>query len=574
MQKRWLVNTTIDSTTVEEFRSVLKVDEVVAELLLQRGITTFEEAEKFFRPKLNELHDPFLMKDMKEAVERLQEAIENQERILLFGDYDVDGTTAVAMMYSFLKDTAIIDYYIPDRYKEGYGLSKEGIDFAAENAVDLVVSLDCGIKSVELVAYAKEKGIDFIICDHHTPGPELPDALVLDPKREDCNYPYDELSGCGVGFKLLQGLCDYNNWDYAKLFELLDFLAISIGADIVPVTGENRVLCYHGMERLNAHPRKAFRELLLLANRPFPVTLTDVVFTIAPRINAAGRLRSGRFAVDLMISEDVDQIDLLAEEINADNTDRRALDKEITAEALKQIENDPCSNSNVTTVVFNEKWHKGVVGIVASRLIETHYKPTIVLTESNGMITGSARSVHGFDVYEAICACENLLEQFGGHKYAAGLTMKRENLEAFKAQFEQAVKERIQPELLVPEQKIDLNLSFNQIFTSQENRLQLPRLKRILSQFEPHGPGNMKPVFTSNNVFSTDVRILKEVHLKLAMTQPDSDLVIEGIGFNMSEKMDTVASGLPFQVAYTLESNKWNGKETIQLNLKDVREML
>ena len=574
MQKRWLVNTTIDSTTVEEFRSVLKVDEVVAELLLQRGITTFEEAEKFFRPKLNELHDPFLMKDMKEAVERLQEAIENQERILLFGDYDVDGTTAVAMMYSFLKDTAIIDYYIPDRYKEGYGLSKDGIDFAAENAVDLIVSLDCGIKSVELVAYAKEKGIDFIICDHHTPGPELPDALVLDPKREDCNYPYDELSGCGVGFKLLQGLCDYNNWDYAKLFELLDFLAISIGADIVPVTGENRVLCYHGMERLNAHPRKAFRELLLLAKRPFPVTLTDVVFTIAPRINAAGRLRSGRFAVDLMISDDVDQIDLLAEEINADNTDRRALDKEITAEALKQIENDPCSNSNVTTVVFNEKWHKGVVGIVASRLIETHYKPTIVLTESNGMITGSARSVHGFDVYEAICACENLLEQFGGHKYAAGLTMKRENLEAFKAQFEQAVKERIQPELLVPEQKIDLNLSFNQIFTSQENRLQLPRLKRILSQFEPHGPGNMKPVFTSNNVFSTDVRILKEVHLKLAMTQPDSDLVIEGIGFNMSEKMDTVASGLPFQVAYTLESNKWNGKETIQLNLKDVREML
>lgn len=574
MQKRWLVNTTIDSTTVEEFRSVLKVDEVVAELLLQRGITTFEEAEKFFRPKLDELHDPFSMKDMKEAVERLQEAIENQERILLFGDYDVDGTTAVAMMYSFLKDTAVIDYYIPDRYKEGYGLSKEGIDFASEHDVDLIISLDCGIKSVEHVAYAKEKGIDFIICDHHTPGPKLPAAIVLDPKREDCNYPYDELSGCGVGFKLLQGLCDYNNWDYAKLFELLDFLAISIGADIVPVTGENRVLCFHGMERLNAHPRKAFQELLLLANRPFPVTLTDVVFTIAPRINAAGRLRSGRFAVDLMISDDVDQIDLLAEEINTDNTDRRALDKEITREALEQIENDSSSDSKVTTVVFNETWHKGVVGIVASRLIETHYKPTIVLTESNGMVIGSARSVYGFDVYEAICACEDLLEQFGGHKYAAGLTMKKENLDAFKMQFEKAVKERIQPELLVPEQKIDLNLSFNQIFTNQENRLQLPRLKRILSQFEPHGPGNMKPVFTSNNVFSTDVRILKDVHLKLAMTQPDSDLVIEGIGFNMSEKMDTVASGLPFQVAYTLESNKWNGKETIQLNLKDVREML
>lgn len=574
MQKRWLVNTTIDSTTVEEFRSVLKVDEVIAELLLQRGIATFEEAQKFFRPSLDELHDPFLMKDMKEAVERLQEAIENQERILLFGDYDVDGTTAVALMYSFLKDTAVIDYYIPDRYKEGYGLSKDGIDFAAEHEVGLIISLDCGIKSVELVAYAKEMGIDFIICDHHTPGPELPDGIVLDPKRSDCSYPYDELSGCGVGFKLLQGLCDYNNWDYAKLFELLDFLAISIGADIVPVTGENRVLCFHGMERLNAFPRKAFRELLLLANRPFPVTLTDVVFTIAPRINAAGRLRSGRFAVDLMISDDVDQIDLLAEEINTDNTDRRALDKEITREALEQIENDLKSESKVTTVVFNETWHKGVVGIVASRLIETHYRPTIVLTESNGMVTGSARSVHGFDVYEAICACEELLEQFGGHKYAAGLSMKKENLETFKTQFEEAVKERIQPELLVPEQKIDLNLSFNQIFTAEENRLQLPRLKRILSQFEPHGPGNMKPVFTSNNVFSTDVRLLKEAHLKLAMTQPDSDLVIEGIGFNMSEKMDIVASGLPFQVAYTLESNKWNGKETIQLNLKDVREML
>ena len=574
MQKRWLVNTTIDSTTVEEFRSVLKVDEVVAELLLQRGISTYEDAQKFFRPKLDELHDPFLMKDMKEAVERLQEAIENQERILLFGDYDVDGTTAVAMMYSFLKDTAVIDYYIPDRYKEGYGLSIDGIDFAAEQEVDLIISLDCGIKSVGHVAYAREKGIDFIICDHHTPGAELPDAFVLDPKREDCNYPYDELSGCGVGFKLLQGLCDYNNWDYTKLFELLDFLAISIGADIVPVTGENRVLCYHGMERLNAHPRKAFRELLLLANRPFPVTLTDVVFTIAPRINAAGRLRSGRFAVDLMISEDLDQIDLLAEEINADNTDRRALDKEITQEALEQIDNDPSAYSKVSTVVFNETWHKGVVGIVASRLIETHYKPTIVLTESNGMVTGSARSVKGFDVYDAICACEDLLEEFGGHKYAAGLNMKKENLEAFINQFEKAVKERIRPELLVPEQTIDLNLSFNQIFTSEENRLQLPRLKRILSQFEPHGPGNMKPVFTSNNVFSTDVRLLKDVHLKLAMTQPDSDLVINGIGFNMSEKMDTVASGLPFQVAYTLESNKWNGKETIQLNLKDVREML
>lgn len=574
MQKRWLVNTTIDSTTVEEFRSVLKVDKVIAELLLQRGIDSFESAQKFFRPDINDLHDPFLMKDMKEAVERLQDAIENQERILLFGDYDVDGTTAVAMMYSFLKDTAIVDYYIPDRYNEGYGLSKEGIDFASEHNVDLIISLDCGIKSVEYIAYARSKGIDFIVCDHHTPGSELPDAIVLDPKRSDCNYPYDELSGCGVGFKLLQGLCDFNNWNYDQLFELLDFLAISIGADIVPVTGENRILAYHGMKRLNDKPRKAFRELLLLANRPFPVTLTDVVFTIAPRINAAGRLRSGRFAVDLMISDDVEEINNLAEEINLDNSERRLMDKEMTEEALELIASDSSYDDKVTTVVFNEKWHKGVVGIVASRLIETHYRPTIVLTEANGMITGSARSVQDFNVYEAILECEDLLEEFGGHKYAAGLSLKKANLEEFKERFEKVVRAKITNQLLVPEQKIDLNLSFNQIFTKEENRLQLPRLKRILSQFEPHGPGNMKPVFTSNNVFTTDARLLKDAHLKLAMTQPSSDLVIEGIGFNMAEKMDAVASGLPFQVAYTLESNKWNGKETIQLNIKDIREML
>lgn len=574
MQKRWLVNTTIDSTTVEEFRSVLKVDEVIAELLLQRGIDSFDSAQNFFRPDINDLHDPFLMKGMKNAVERLQEAIENQERILLFGDYDVDGTTAVAMMYSFLKDTAIVDYYIPDRYKEGYGLSKEGIDFASDHDVDLIISLDCGIKSVEHIAYARAKGIDFIVCDHHTPGSELPNAIVLDPKRDDCNYPYDELSGCGVGFKLLQGLCDFNNWSYDSLFELLDFLAISIGADIVPVTGENRILAFHGMKRLNDKPRKAFQELLLLANKPFPVTLTDVVFTIAPRINAAGRLRSGRFAVDLMISDDIDEIDVLAEEINMDNSERRLLDKEMTEEALEKISSDSDYETKVTTVVFDDKWHKGVVGIVASRLIETHYRPTVVLTQANGMITGSARSVQGFDVYEAILECEDILEEFGGHKYAAGLSMKKENLNAFKIRFEKSVRDKITSELLVPEQKIDLNLSFNQIFTKEENRLLLPRLKRILSQFEPHGPGNMKPVFTSNNVFTTDARVLKDAHLKLAMTQPTSDLVIEGIGFNMAEKMDTVASGLPFQVAYTLESNKWNGKETVQLNIKDIREMI
>ena len=405
MQKRWQVKTTEDSTLVEDFRSELKVDPIVAELLLQREITSFDDAQSFFRPNLDDLHDPFLMKDMEEAVERLQTAIDEQQRVMLFGDYDVDGTTAVALMYSFLKDTLPVDFYIPDRYKEGYGLSKTGVDVAKKNEVDLIISLDCGIKSLEEVTYAKSLGIDFIICDHHTPGEALPDAIVLDPKRPDCDYPYKELSGCGVGFKLLQGLCELNNWESQRLFEALDLLALSIGADIVHVTGENRILCYHGMKRLNEHPRLAFKELLTLAKKEFPVTLTDVIFSIAPRINAAGRLRSGRFSVELMISEDRNEILQLATEINEDNLERRELDKTITEEALAQIEQDETAEKRFSNVVFSENWHKGVVGIVASRIIEKHYKPTIVLTQSNGLITGSARSIKGFDIYEGLSKC-------------------------------------------------------------------------------------------------------------------------------------------------------------------------
>ncbi len=574
MQKRWQVKTPIDSTTVDTFRSELKVTPIVAELLLQRNITSFPEAEGFFRPKLDQLHDPFLMKDMDLAVERLQEAIDDGQKVLLFGDYDVDGTTAVATMYTFLKDTLPIDFYIPDRYKEGYGLSIKGIDFAHEHDVDLIISLDCGIKSLDEIAHARALGIDFIVCDHHTPGDELPDAIVLDPKRKDCNYPFDELSGCGVGFKLLQGLSDHNGWSYDKLFELLDFLAISIGADIVPVVGENRVLCYHGMKLLNAKPRVAFKELLALAKKELPVTLTDVIFSIAPRINAAGRLRSGRYAVELMISDNAEEINMLAEEINNDNIERRQLDAEITAEALTILENDNQTKHKVTNVVFSENWHKGVVGIVASRIIEKYYKPTIVLTESNGLVTGSARSIKDFNVYDAIAECSDLLEQFGGHKFAAGLTMKPENVEAFKEKFEKVSSMLISKEMLVEEQDVDIELSFNEIFKPEENRMKIPQLKRILRQFEPHGPGNMKPVFMSRNVYSTDVRALKDIHLKLSMTQPEYDVVVEGIGFNLGDKLDMVASGMPFDLVYTLEINKWRDRETLQLNIKDVRETI
>ncbi|MEJ6801679.1 MAG: single-stranded-DNA-specific exonuclease RecJ [Crocinitomicaceae bacterium] len=572
MQKKWHVKTLKDTTIVDAFRSKLKVDSIVAELLLQRGIDSFDMAQDFFRPKLDQLHDPFLMKDMEVAVDRLQEAIDEDQKVMLFGDYDVDGTTAVAMMYSFLKDTLKVDYYIPDRYAEGYGLSKQGIDVAKEHDVSLIICLDCGIKAVDKIAYAKSLGIDFIVCDHHMPGEELPDAIVLDPKRKDCLYPYDELSGCGVGFKLLQGMCEHNNWSTDKLFEHLDLLAVSIGADIVPVTGENRILCYHGMKQLNANPRVAFKELLTLANKQFPVTLTDVIFSIAPRINAAGRLRSGKHAVALMVSENLDDITSLADDINNDNLERRQLDQQITEEAKEIVEKRWEEKESFSNVVFKENWHKGVVGIVASRLIEKFYRPTIVLTESNGMVTGSARSIKDFNVYDALNACSEHLEQFGGHMYAAGMTLKRENLEPFMEAFEAYAKENLTSEMLIEEQEVDVELGFNQIFSSEENRMKIPKLKRILSQFEPHGPGNMKPVFISKNVFSTDMRLLKEAHIKLSMTQPEHDVVIEGIGFNQSESANIVAAGMPFDVVYTLESNKWMDRETLQLNIKDVRE--
>jgi len=574
MQKRWLIKSAQNSTTVEDFRSEIKTDSIVAELLLQRGIDSFERARDFFNPSLEQLHNPFALLNMEKAVSLLDQSIENQNRILLYGDYDVDGTTAVSLLYNFLKEyTDRIDYYIPDRYKEGYGLSDQGVVFAIENNYDIVIALDCGIKAVEKVSRLKEAQIDVIICDHHTPGEVIPDAIVLNPKQEKCNYPFKELSGCGVGFKLLDGWCVQKGVDKESLFSLLDLVAISIGADLVEVTGENRILAFKGLEVLNANPRSAFRKMMEMAGRSFPLTLTDVVFTIAPRINAAGRISSGMEAVELMTTASEEKISIAAEQIQAYNTERRELDEGITLEALKQIENDPNFNQKKTTVVYNADWQKGVVGIVASRLVESHYKPTIVLTETDGVYTGSARSIEGVDVYEAIDSCADLLDRYGGHKYAAGLTISKDNLHAFIERFEKFVATHTTVELFNPQLTIDIEINFDQIFKEGEDRMKVPRLKRILSRFEPHGPGNMSPVFISSNVYTTEMRVLKEKHLKLNVTQPKSDVVLPAIGFNLFEKADLVSPGIPFDLAYTIDVNKWNGKETIQLNIKDIREI-
>jgi len=575
MQKRWLIKNLPDESAITSLNASLQVEPTVSRLLLQRGITSFETAQAFFRPQLNEIHYPFLMQDMQRAVDRVNRAVQSEEQIMLFGDYDVDGTTAVAVMWNVLTEHYDrIEFYIPDRYAEGYGVSKQGINYAQEQGITLIIALDCGVKSVELIAYAKSLGIDFIVCDHHTPGDVLPDAIVLDPKRTDCNYPYKELSGCGVGFKLLQALCTTNNWDTQTLFAQLDLLAISIGADIVPITGENRILCYHGLKLLNEHPRAGIAEIVKVAGKEFPLTLTNVVFVIAPRINAAGRIHTGKKAVRLMISTDRAELQEMAASIHADNEERRGLDQAITAEALEQIAQDLAFESKRSTVVFRESWHKGVIGIVASRLIENHYRPTIVLTESNGKATGSARSIRGLDIHEALQQCADLLEQFGGHAFAAGMTLPLENVAAFSERFEKVVHELLSPEMSVAEQTVDLDLGFQEIFLAHEKAGQVPKLKRILNQLEPHGPGNMKPVFVTRNVFAQQARLLKDLHLKVVLEQPGSAIAIEGIGFNMPDKYDLVQSGEPFDVLYTLETNRWNDRETLQLNIKDIRPSL
>nr|WP_315147810.1 single-stranded-DNA-specific exonuclease RecJ [uncultured Flavobacterium sp.] len=561
---RWTLKPKPEEEKINELATALQVSRTIASLLLQRGISSFEEARQFFRPSLNDLHDPYLMKDMDKAVARLEKAIENEENILVFGDYDVDGTTAVSLVSGYLKSFyPNIATYIPDRYDEGYGVSFKGIDFADDNGFSLIIALDCGIKSIDHVAYAKEKNIDFIIGDHHRPGDELPDAVaILDPKREDCDYPYDELCGCGIGFKLIQALAANRNQTIDDLIPYLDLVATAIAADIVPMTGENRVLAYFGLQVINSDPRPGIKAMTHQLKKK-TLDITDVVFIIAPRINAAGRIKHGNHAVELLTEFDFEQAQQFASEIEAYNAERKDLDQQITKEALNQIEENGEQN-RFTSVVFQETWHKGVIGIVASRLIETYYRPTLVFTKSGDKYAASARSVKGFDVYNALEACAVHLEQFGGHMYAAGMTLKPENYTAFKEAFERVVQETIAPELLQPELSIDAVVRFEEI---------TPKFTRILKQFEPCGPQNMTPVFVSNNVFDTGYGKpmgKEEEHLKLFVRQNNSE-GIPAIGFGLGSKHVIVKNKQLFEAAYCIDENEWNDKIELQLRLKDIR---
>lgn len=561
---RWNLKPKPDSYKVKHISDVLGVDAVVASLLVQRGIETFEEAKSFFRPSLDDLHDPYLMKDMDKAVIRIEKAIANGENILVFGDYDVDGTTAVSLMSSYLRSYyPNVATYIPDRYKEGYGVSNAGIDFADDNGCSLIIALDCGIKSIDKVAYANKKGIDFIICDHHRPGDTLPDAVaVLDPKREDCSYPYDELCGCGVGFKLIQALGLNRGQTINDLIPYLDLVATAIAADIVPITGENRVLAKFGLEVINTFPRPGIKALIQNIKKP-TLTISDVVFIIAPRINAAGRIKHGNYAVELLTEFNLEQAEEFASQIEDLNADRKDLDKLITAEALKQIERNS-DQDKFTTVVYQEDWHKGVIGIVASRLIETYYRPTLVFTKSGDKLAASARSVKDFDVYNALEACAEHLEQFGGHMYAAGLTLLEEQYPLFRAKFEAVVEETIDPELLIPEVSIDAEIELNDI---------TPKFHRLLQQFEPFGPGNMSPVFMSRNLKDTGFGKpigADSTHLRLFVKQEDSN-GFAAIGFGLANKMEVACSGEPFDAAYSIDENVWNGQTSLQLRLRDIK---
>jgi single-stranded-DNA-specific exonuclease len=561
---RWTIKPRPEESKIEQLAGELKVDKLVAHLLLQRGITNYGEAKKFFRPQLSDLHDPFLMKDMDLAVSRIAQAISNNENILVYGDYDVDGTTAVALVSSYLLTSyPNVATYIPDRYDEGYGVSYKGIDFAEDNGFSLIIALDCGVKAIEKVAYAKEKNIDFIICDHHRPGKELPNAIaVLDPKREDCDYPFDELCGCGVGFKLVQALAIQKGQTINDLTPYLDLVATAIGADIVPITGENRVLAYYGLKAINSDPRIGFKAIINQIKKRV-LTITDVVFIIAPRINAAGRMKHGQHAVSLMVESDLKRAEKIAIEIEKFNIDRKNLDKKITQEALLQIQENK-EEERFTSVVYNETWHKGVIGIVASRLTETFYRPTLVFTKSGDKLAASARSVKGFDVYNALSGCVDFIEQFGGHKYAAGLTLFPEHYEGFKEHFEKVVSESIDANLLIPEVKVDMPITIKEIN---------PKLMRILKQFAPFGPGNMMPVFMAEKV--QDSGYAKGVgqdgaHLKMAVTQ-DGYGPLGGIGFNMGDKLPSVISRKPFDAVFTIDENEWQGNVSLQLKLKDIR---
>lgn len=562
---KWTAKASPKPEIVAHLQEVLQVDYTIAYLLAQRDISTFEEAKNFFRPSLNQLHSPWLMKGMEKAVERIQKAIKNQERILIYGDYDVDGTTSVALLYSYFSQIyPHITPYIPDRYQEGYGVSHQGIDFASDNEISLIIALDCGIKAIDKVNYAKEKGIDFIICDHHRPGAEIPEAVaVLDPKQEDCKYPYKELCGCGVGFKLLQAFHEKEQRNFKELVPYLDLVATAIGSDIVPITGENRILAYHGLKQINLQPRPGFQAIIQLTKKK-ELSITDVVFIIGPRINAAGRMKHGLHAVELLIEEDIKQAETFAAEIEKYNADRRETDQNITAEALALIEAHD-EQKNYTSVVYQEHWHKGVIGIVASRLTETYYRPTLVFTKSGEKLAASARSVKGFDVYNALEESAEFIEQFGGHKYAAGLTLEEKNYPKFKAKFEEVVKNSIAPELLQPELNYDLELNFEDI---------TPKFYRILKQFAPFGPGNMSPLFYSKHIKDTGYAKgvgKNEEHLKCSLYQKNKRERISAIGFGLGKHAEAIRQKTAFETIYSIEENEWNNQVNLQLRLRDVR---
>lgn len=584
MDNRWVLKQQGDSEVIRRLADVLSVDGNIANLLAQRDIASFDEAKSFFRPDFDQLHDPYLMKDMDKAVERIVQAIRKNEKVLIYGDYDVDGTTSVALMYSYLKKffKKRIAFYIPDRYDEGYGISYKGIDYAAVNGFNLVVALDCGIKAVEKIRYANEKQVDFIICDHHRPGDELPNAIaVLDTKRPDCHYPFKELSGCGVGFKLLSALSAKLGESFDSITGLLDLVAISIAADIVPITGENRVLAYYGLKLLNSSPRPGIEAVLrfsqvsrreedikpngLYFNRE--LSISDLVFLIGPRINAAGRIERASDSVRLLLAEKMSHAEKLASAINDLNNERRSLDNQITEEALAMINENPEFQISKTTVLFNENWHKGVIGIVASRLTDNYYRPTIILTRSNNLVTGSARSIKHFDVYDAIDHCSDLLEHFGGHKYAAGLSLKPENLEKFRERFNDYVSRVIEDHMLIPEIEIDIALNLSEIS---------PKFMRILKQFAPFGPGNMSPIFRTDGVVDTGrSRIVGKNHIKLEVFQPSTQSeVFSCIAFQQGHHYEMIRTGEPFSICYHLEENDWMGKSYLQLNVKDIKPLL
>ena len=568
MEKNWVIKEAGDNVVVKQLMRSLEVPHSLANFMVQRGITNNEEARTFFKPSLGNLHDPFLMKEMNIAVDRISSAIYKNEKILIYGDYDVDGTTSVALIYSFLRNIyPNIDFYIPDRYKEGYGISAKGIDYAHESNCKLMITLDCGIKAVEKIKYASSLGLDVIICDHHLPGNTVPEATaVLDPKQEGCNYPYKDLSGCGVGFKLIQAYSKVNGIPFEELVEYLDLVAISIASDIVPLTGENRILAHFGLLQLNENPRMGVAKIIKDSDIRKKISIEDIVFKIGPRINAAGRMESGNKAVELMISEDGLLAAEMSREIGNCNRDRRSVDRNITTEALRMISADPRHVNSRTTVLFNSEWHKGVIGIVASRLIETYYRPTVILTESNGFATGSARSVTGYDLYQAIEACSDLLESFGGHMYAAGLTMKKENVPVFAERFEEVVTKTIMEEQLVPQIVIDMELDFSDIDE---------KFYRILEQFQPFGPDNLAPIFMTRKVYDTGMgRIVGQSaeHLKLDLcSESTGTSSIPAIAFGQGNMLPLIREGHPIDICYSIEMNEFKGLRNLQLNIRDIR---